>query len=200
MWLNSSIWPQNGTLSGTSTPGLSGPESGGNEGVIHIPQTLGFKPHRQMPFLSYPSLILFNTIDSSLPFFSTFKIKRIEHLEGYDLDNHIGARAEMKARLCDHFGNRSRNSQCWIVASTTRLPVSRKYKDCLFVAASHQTGFDTRSKARRPMKVGIKGRGRSGTSRDSNPAGLNLHHGHLLKDTVFLKHKRNRSRSRKRSR
>ena len=42
----------------------------------------------------------------------------------------------------------------------------------IFVAASHQTGLDTRSKAQRPIKVGIKGRGRSGTSRDSNPAGL----------------------------
>ena len=40
----------------------------------------------------------------------------------------------------------------------------------IFVAASHQTRLDTRSKARRPIKVGIKGRGRSGTSRDSNPA------------------------------
>ena len=29
----------------------------------------------------------------------------------------------------------------------------------LFVAASHQTRLDTRSKARRPIKVGIKGRG-----------------------------------------
>ena len=37
----------------------------------------------------------------------------------------------------------------------------------VFVAASHQTRLDTRSKARRPIKVGIKGRGRSGTSRDS---------------------------------
>ena len=41
---------------------------------------------------------------------------------------------------------------------------------CLFVAASHQTRLDTWSKARRPIKVGIKGRGRSGTNRDSNPA------------------------------
>ena len=32
----------------------------------------------------------------------------------------------------------------------------------IFVAASHQTRLDTRSKARRPIKVGIKGRGRSG--------------------------------------
>ena len=29
----------------------------------------------------------------------------------------------------------------------------------IFVAASHQTQLDTRSKARRPIKVGIKGRG-----------------------------------------
>ena len=40
----------------------------------------------------------------------------------------------------------------------------------IFVAASHQTRLDTRSKARRPIKVGIKGRGRSGRSQDSNPA------------------------------
>ena len=42
----------------------------------------------------------------------------------------------------------------------------------IFIAASHQTELDTRSKARRPIKVGIKGRGGSGTSRDLNPAGL----------------------------
>ena len=51
---------------------------------------------------------------------------------------------------------------------------------CLFVAASHQTGLDTRSKARRPIKVGIKGRGRSRTSRDSNPAGLCCSSAHLV--------------------
>ena len=42
----------------------------------------------------------------------------------------------------------------------------------IFVAASHQTGLDISSKARRPIKVGINGRGRSGTNRDLNPAGL----------------------------
>ena len=51
---------------------------------------------------------------------------------------------------------------------------------CLFVAASHQTRLDTWSKARRPIKVGIKGRGRSGTSRDSNPAGLCGSSAHLV--------------------
>ena len=44
------------------------------------------------------------------------------------------------------------------------------FSRAVFVAASHQTRLDTRSKARRPIKVGIKWRGRSGTSRDSNPA------------------------------
>ena len=50
---------------------------------------------------------------------------------------------------------------------------------CLFVVASHQTRLDTWSKARRPIKVGIKGRARSGTSRDSNPAGLCCSSAHL---------------------
>ena len=50
----------------------------------------------------------------------------------------------------------------------------------LFVAASHQTRLDTRSKARRPIKVGIKGRGRSGRSRDSNPACLCCSSAHLV--------------------
>ena len=53
-------------------------------------------------------------------------------------------------------------------------------EDHVFVAASHQTRLDTRSKARRPIKVGIKGRGRSGTSRDSNPACLCCSSAHLV--------------------
>ena len=51
---------------------------------------------------------------------------------------------------------------------------------CLFVAASHQTRLDIRSKARRPIKVGIKRRGRSGTSRDSNPARLCCSSAHFV--------------------
>ena len=50
---------------------------------------------------------------------------------------------------------------------------------CLFVAASHQTRLDTWSKTQKPIKVEIKGRGRSGTSRDSNPAGLCCSSAHL---------------------
>ena len=51
---------------------------------------------------------------------------------------------------------------------------------CLFVAASHQTGLDRRLKARRPIKVGIKGRGRSGTNQDSNSACLCRSSAHLV--------------------
>ena len=58
--------------------------------------------------------------------------------------------------------------------------LSKKELYYIFVAASHQTRLDTRSKARRPIKVGIKGRGRSGTSRDSNPACLCCSSAHLV--------------------
>ena len=40
-WLNSSIWPADRTLTGTTTPGESGPESNGYEGEFHIPPYLG---------------------------------------------------------------------------------------------------------------------------------------------------------------
>ena len=42
----------------------------------------------------------------------------------------------------------------------TRMPDSpaKRPGKYVFVAASHQTGLDTRSKARRPIKVGIRGR------------------------------------------
>ena len=36
---NSSIWPIDRTLSGANTPGKSGPESDGNEGVLYITQS-----------------------------------------------------------------------------------------------------------------------------------------------------------------
>ena len=39
------------------------------------------------------------------------------------------------------------------------VPRKKRGGSRLFVAASHQTRYDTRSKARRTIKVGIKGRG-----------------------------------------
>ena len=59
-------------------------------------------------------------------------------------------------------------------------PKSRTGPGAVFVAASHQTRLDTRSKARRPIKVGIKGRGRSGTSRDSDPTCLCCSSAHFV--------------------
>ena len=50
----------------------------------------------------------------------------------------------------------------------------------IFANISHQTRLDMRSKAQRPIKVRIKGRGRSGRSRDSNPAGLCCSSSHLV--------------------
>ena len=39
-WLNSSIWNIDGTKTSTTTLSQSGPESNGNEEVLHIPQSL----------------------------------------------------------------------------------------------------------------------------------------------------------------
>ena len=44
-WLNSTIWPIDGTLTGTTTLGQSRPESDGYEEVLYIPQTLRLEPH-----------------------------------------------------------------------------------------------------------------------------------------------------------
>ena len=64
---------------------------------------------------------------------------------------------------------------------TTQMPQKSVCdKLCLFVTASHQTGLDTWSKVRGPIKVRIKGRGRSGTSRNSNPAFLCCSLAHLV--------------------
>ena len=49
----------------------------------------------------------------------------------------------------------------------------------LFVAASHQTGLDTRSKARRSIKVGIRG-GKVGNESRLEPAGLSCSSAHLV--------------------
>ena len=69
---------------------------------------------------------------------------------------------------------------CHCSFSFSRAPGHSPGRCRVFVAASHQTRLDTRSKARRPIKVGIKGRGRSGRSRDSNPACLCCSSAHLV--------------------
>ena len=66
------------------------------------------------------------------------------------------------------------SSRAWWEAATNK----RLRLDVPIRPASHQTRLDTRSKARRPIKVGIKGR--SGTNRDSNPACLCCSSAHLV--------------------
>ena len=82
-----------------------------------------------------------------------------------------GTYASLRLKLDAWSSAVQRGQKC--SSPTRRLP-SRSWGPIrprqIFVAASHQTRLDTRSKARRPIKVGIKGRGRSGRSRDSNPA------------------------------
>ena len=48
--MTSSTWPVDGILKGTTNPGQIGPESNGNDRVLHIPETLGLKPYLQMQF------------------------------------------------------------------------------------------------------------------------------------------------------
>ena len=50
----SSIWPIDRTLTGTTAPNQSRPESNNYEEVFYIPQTPGLKPHHQMQFSVIP--------------------------------------------------------------------------------------------------------------------------------------------------
>ena len=79
-----------------------------------------------------------------------------QNIKGWVINNFHFSQAN-----CDYTFQTSR-----VLNSTRNYQITR----VVFVAASQQTRLDTRSKARRPIKVGIKGRGRSGRSRDSNPA------------------------------
>ena len=88
---------------------------------------------------------------------------------------------------CNNYSNRNLKWKGFILQNVQGCLKRSLLLACLarntsrvFVAASHQTRLDTRSKARRPIKVGIKGRGRSGTSRDSNPACLCCSSAHLV--------------------
>ena len=57
-WLNSSIWPIDGTVTGTTTLGQSGPGSNSNEGVFHIPQSSKMGTSPLDALLSYPGHLL----------------------------------------------------------------------------------------------------------------------------------------------
>ena len=55
--LNSSLWPKDGTLRGTTTRGQSEPGSNGNEEVLHIPQTPELESLHQMQFSVIPKTL-----------------------------------------------------------------------------------------------------------------------------------------------
>ena len=53
-WLNSSILPIYETLTGTTTPGQSGPGSNGNEGILSIPQSSNTEASLSYDLVLYP--------------------------------------------------------------------------------------------------------------------------------------------------
>ena len=62
-WLNISIWHIDRTLTGTTSPGQSGPGSNGNEGVLHITQSWRFIIRYSL--VLYPGLLFVRV----LPFY-----------------------------------------------------------------------------------------------------------------------------------
>ena len=52
--LNSSIWPTDGTLTGTINPGQRRLKSNSNEGVLHIPKASGLESHHKKQFSIIP--------------------------------------------------------------------------------------------------------------------------------------------------
>ena len=52
--MNSSIWPVDGTLKGTTYPVQRGPGSNDNKGVVHIP---GLEPHHPKQFSIMPLVV-----------------------------------------------------------------------------------------------------------------------------------------------
>ena len=52
--MNSSIWPIDGTVVGTTHLSQSGPESNGNEGVFHISQSSRTEVSLSDSLVSYP--------------------------------------------------------------------------------------------------------------------------------------------------
>ena len=82
--MNSSIWPIEGTLTGTFTSGQSGAGSNSNEGVLHIPQTPILESQHQMHSFSLSlslSLSLYLSLSLSLPFSLSLSI--YTHKYGY---------------------------------------------------------------------------------------------------------------------
>ena len=96
-----------------------------------------------------------------------------QHPTKQQLYSHLPAITKtIQVRWTGHVGHRWRSRDKLISDVLLWTPSHGWAKaGCIFVADSHQTGLDTRSNTQRLIKVGIEGRGRSGMSQDSNPAG-----------------------------
>ena len=57
-WLNRSIWPIDGSLTGTTTPDRSGLGSNGNKGVLYISQSSRTEASFSDGLVSYPGRLL----------------------------------------------------------------------------------------------------------------------------------------------
>ena len=64
-WLNSSIWPINGTLTGVTTPCQRGPGSNSNEEVLHIFQSSSTEFSPSDSLVSYPEHTLKENIEQA---------------------------------------------------------------------------------------------------------------------------------------
>ena len=181
----SSIWPFDKTLS----LGQSGPESHGNKGVLQIPQSSSITGASSSDCsVSYPGHSLGES-DFSAEMQSVY-IQCIfcsPTPNIGDTGNSLGcltpllrcSRCILQPHLTGPLNSRwgyltPLQRCCWCILLPTPQPTRPQdtcWESIVFVATSHQTGLDTRSKAWRSIKVGIKGRGRSGTSQDLTPAG-----------------------------
>ena len=86
--MNSTIWPIDGTLTGTTTLGQSGHESNGNEGVHHIPQTSRLELHHQMQFN-----VILKTLNQL--YYTLAEILKCWIVGGYN-DNDSGSECKVK--------------------------------------------------------------------------------------------------------
>ena len=65
-WWISSIWSLNGTLAGTIITGQRGPETNGNEGVLHISKSIGLDTLPHVLFNVLPRTRAGNTADINI--------------------------------------------------------------------------------------------------------------------------------------
>ena len=133
--MNGLLWIIDVILTGTITLGESGLKNFGDEGLT-LPKASELEPHHSAEMHSADCL---PPADIAVFFYLKYH------------------RKQQQLHRCFHMREAVETEQTHFDQKTLfRL---RDILLHLFVAASHQTRLDTRSKARRPIKVGIKGRG-----------------------------------------